>query len=88
MTTPTTEVLSPASAIATTGDARRLILETMSALKAGAMRPDVGLAMAALMKGLNDSISTEINATKMSIQAEKEGHKFGRSVEMGKRLLG
>lgn len=83
-----TDALSPVSAVLTTGDARRLVLETMAALKTGAMPTDRGLAIAANMKVLNDSISAEINAAKMAILAKKEGFEFGRNVEMGRRLLG
>lgn len=85
---PVNDAISPASSVMTTGDARRLVLETMAALKTGSMAPDRGLAIAANMKVLNDSISAEINAAKMAIQAKKEGLDFGKSVEMGKRLIG
>jgi cellobiose-specific phosphotransferase system component IIA len=85
---PVAEALSSASTVATTGDARRLVLETMAALKTGSMAPDRGLAIAANMKVLNDSISAEINAAKMAIQAKKEGFEFAHNVQMGKRLIG
>jgi hypothetical protein len=60
----------------------------MAALKTGALPSDVGMAIAANMKVLNDSITTEINAAKMVMAAKKEGLEFGRLVEMGKRQIG
>ena len=84
----TTPLHSPASATATTGDARRMILEVMAALKTGAMDPNAGLAIAANMKVLNDSMFAEIAAAKLAIQAKKEGLEFGKTVEMGRRLIG
>lgn len=80
--------LTPASAVLTSGDARRLVLETMVALKAGAMDVNRGMAIAANMKVLNESIFAEVAAAKMAIQAKKEGHNFGETVEMGRKLLG
>lgn len=80
--------LTPMSATLTTGDARRMILETMAALKAGAMDVNRGMAIAANMKVLNDSVFAEVAAAKMAIQAKKEGHNFGPTVEMGRKLLG
>jgi hypothetical protein len=70
------------------GDARRLILETILALKSGDMPANTGMAIAANMKVLNDSVQVEINAAKMSILAKEKGHEFGRVVGMGQRLLG
>lgn len=83
-----TAAISPISATSTTGDARRLILETMAALKAGAMDASTGLAIAANMKVLNDSINAEVNAAKLAVTAKKEGHDFGKLVEMGRRQIG
>lgn len=85
---PLTSAISPISAASTTGDARRLILETMAALKSGGMDASTGLAIAANMKVLNDSIMAEVNAAKMSITAKKEGHDFGKLVEMGRKQIG
>lgn len=80
--------LSPVSAVLTSGDARRLVLETMVALKSGQMDVNRGMAIAANMKVLNDSVFAEVAAAKMAIQAKKEGHNFGTTTEMGKTLLG
>lgn len=74
--------------IATFGDARRLILETIMQLKAGTMPASTGMAIAASMKVLNDSVQTEINAAKLAIQTEGKAHNFGRIVPMGQRLIG
>ena len=69
------------------GDARRLILQTMIQLRDGEMDINRGMAIAANMKVLNDSIQVEINAAKLSILANKEGHEFGQITRMGKRLI-
>lgn len=76
------------SHIATTGDARRMILDTIVELRRGQMTAATGLAIAANMKVLNDSIQTEINAAKISIQTEGKAHEFGKLVPMGQRLIG
>lgn len=81
-------VISPASSITTTGDARRLILETLAGLKTGAIAVDRGLAIAANMKVLNDSLSVEVNVAKVQLQAKAAGANFGKTLEMGKLLLG
>ena len=73
--------------IATTGDARRMILDTITELRAGTMDIGRGMAIAANMKVLNDSIQVEINAAKMVIQAQQAGHDFGRMVGMGQKMI-
>ena len=72
----------------TTGDARRMILATIQELRSGHMPTDRGLAIAANMKVLNDSISAEINAAKMALMAKNEAHNFGQIVQMGQRIIG
>jgi len=79
--------LSP-MAIATSGDARRLILETIAELKAGQMDATRGMSIAANMKVLNDSIFAEVAIAKLAIQAHDRGHDFGKVVQMGKQVLG
>ena len=74
--------------LATTGDARRMILDTIQELRSGTMDVGRGMAIAANMKVLNDSIQTEINAAKMVIQAQQAGHNFGRMVSMGQKMIG
>ena len=76
------------SHIATTGDARRMILDTIVELRRGDMPAATGMAIAANMKVLNDSIQVEINAAKLSLQTEGKAHEFGRIVQMGQRLIG
>jgi hypothetical protein len=73
--------------IATFGDARRMILDTIVALKNGEMDVNRGMAIAASMKVLNDSIQVEINAAKMVLLAEERGHNFGKMVGMGQKLI-
>jgi len=78
----------PINQIATFGDARRMILDTIVELRAGTMHTGTGMAIAANMKVLNDSIQVEINAAKMVIQAQQAGHNFGRIVTMGQKMIG
>jgi hypothetical protein len=74
--------------LATFGDQRRMILDTIMELKNGTMDVNRGMAIAANMKVLNDSVQVEINTVKMSIHARKEGHDFGRIVGMGQKYIG
>jgi hypothetical protein len=73
--------------LATFGDVRRSILETIQALKAGDMDVSRGMAIAANFKVLNDSVQVEINAAKMALATEGKAHSFGRIVGMGRRLI-
>ena len=77
-----------ANSITSFGQARCLILDTIMELKSGSMDVGRGMAIAANMKVLNDSVQVEINAAKMAILARKEGHEFGKVVQMGTQLLG
>lgn len=74
--------------IETFGDARRMILDTIMELRAGSMDVGRGMAIAANMKVLNDSVQIEINNAKMAIQAQQAGHNFGRVVNMGQKMIG
>lgn len=74
--------------LTTFGDARRLILDTITELRSGSMDVSRGMAIAANMKVLNDSVQVEINAAKMALAAKNEAHNFGRIVGMGQRLIG
>ena len=73
--------------LATFGDARRDILETLQMLKAGTLPVTTGMAIFAGHKVLNDNIQTEINVAKFALQTKDEAHKFGRLVGMGQRLI-
>lgn len=74
--------------LATFGDARRLILDTIQSLKNGQMDASKGMAIAANFKVLNDNVQVEINAAKLALLTEGKAHSFGRVVGMGQRLLG
>lgn len=74
--------------LATFGDTRRLILDTIQALKSGDMDVSRGMAIAASMKVLNDNVQVEINAAKMALATEGKAHQFGRVVGMGQRMIG
>jgi len=77
-----------ANQLATFGDQRRMILDTIMELRAGVMDVNRGMAIAANMKVLNESIQTEINAAKMSLAAQQAGHDFGKIAQMGRKLIG
>lgn len=74
--------------IRTFGDARQLILQTIMQIRDGGLDIQRGMAIAANMKTLNDNIQCEINAAKLCLLAEDRGHKFGRLVPMGRKLIG
>ena len=77
-----------ANQLATFGDARRMILDTIVELRRGDMDINRGMAIAANMKVLNDSVQVEINAAKMALATKNEAHNFGRIVGMAQRLIG
>ncbi len=74
--------------LVTFGDQRRMILNTIMELRDGTMDVNRGMAIAANMKVLNDSVQVEINAAKMALVANNAGHDFGRIVGMGQRYIG
>lgn len=74
--------------ICTFGDVRRMIIETIVALRNGDCDVSRGMAIAANMKTLNDNIQVEINAAKMSLLTEGKAHQFGVVVGMGQRMIG
>lgn len=78
----------PINQLATFGDARRMILDTIMDLRKNEMDINRGMAIAANMKVLNDNIQVEINAAKMVIQANAAGLNFGRMADMGRKLIG
>lgn len=74
--------------LATFGDVRRMIIETIVLLRDEKMDVGRGMAIAANMKVLNDNVQVEINAAKMALATEGKAHSFGRLVGMGRRLIG
>lgn len=77
-----------ANQLMTFGDCRRLLIDTVVALKSGELDVSRGMAIAANMKVLNDNVQVEINAAKMALATENKAHSFGRVVGMGQRLIG
>lgn len=77
-----------ANQLATFGDVRRMILDTIVALREDKMDVSRGMAIAANFKVLNDNIQVEINAAKMVLATEGKAHNFGRMVGMGQRYIG
>lgn len=74
--------------LATFGDVRRMIIDTIVELRHGNMDASRGMAIAANMKVLNDNVQVEINAAKLALATEGKAHTFGRVVGMGRRLIG
>ena len=74
--------------LATFGDQRRMILDTIMELRNGSMDVGRGMAIAANMKVLNDSVQVEINAAKTAMAAQQAGHDFGKIAQMGRKLIG
>lgn len=74
--------------IATFGDARRMILDTIFELRSGSMDVGRGMAIAANMKVLNDNVQVEINAAKMALAGQSACLDFGKVVGMGQRVIG
>lgn len=79
--------LNPNS-LATFGDVRRMILDTIGDLRSGDMDVNRGMAIAANFKVLNDSINTEIAVAKLCVATSGTAHEFGTVVGMGRRLIG
>ena len=79
---------SNSNQLLTFGDTRRLILETIRALKDGTMDSSRGMAIAANMKVLNDSVQVEINAAKLVLATEGKAHNFGPMIALGRRMIG
>jgi hypothetical protein len=77
-----------ANQLMTFGDVRRMIIDTIVQLREENMDVSRGMAIAANMKVLNDSVQVEINAAKVAMLAHEKGHNFGRIVGMGQRLIG
>lgn len=77
-----------ANQLATFGDVRRMILDTIVALRDDKIDVSRGMAIAANFKVLNDNIQVEINAAKMALATEGKAHNFGRMVGMGQRYIG
>ena len=73
--------------VETFGDVRSLIIETVMLIRDGGLDPNQANAMATQIKLLNDNLQVEINAAKLYIQADKEGHRMGNLVKLGRRVL-
>lgn len=71
----------------TFGDARNMIVQTIIELRKGSIKPELGIAIAANMKVLNDSIAVEIKAARLSIDAERLGKDFGGVLKLGRRSI-
>lgn len=78
----------PTHQITSFGDARRMLLETIAAVRDGSLDTSKGVAIATLMKEVNSNIQVEINQAKMVIAAQAAGHDFGRIVGMGQKVIG
>jgi hypothetical protein len=72
----------------TTGDARRMVLQTMADLQSGHMDVDRGMAIAANMRALNDSLIAEVHVVKLQMVLKHEDPSFGQVAPLGQRVLG
>ena len=77
-----------ANQLTTFGDVRRMILDTIVALRDDKMDVARRMTIAANFKVLNDNVQVEINAAKMALSTESKAHNFGRVVGMGQRYIG
>ncbi|WP_428414416.1 hypothetical protein [Methylibium sp.] len=77
-----------ANQLATFGDIRRMIIDTIVDIKNGSIETSRGMAIAAHFKVLNENVQVEINAAKLALLTENKAHSFGRVVGMGRRLIG
>lgn len=78
--------LKPNTSI-TTGEARRLILDTIVDLRNGDMPVDRGEAIASNMRVLNESLMVEVKAARLAMEAKENNHDFGEVVKIGERQI-
>ena len=76
-----------ANQLATFGDIRRMIVQTIADLRNNTIEANRAMAIAANMKVLNDNIQVEINAAKVAMAFEGKAHNFGRVTAMGQKLI-
>lgn len=69
------------------GDVRKFLLETAMSLRNGDMPVSTGLAIAANVKVMNDTIQVEINAAKLALATKGSMHEFGKVVRLGKQTI-
>ena len=73
--------------LATFGDVRRDILETLQMLKRGEIPVGHAQTIFAGHKVLNDNVQVEINCAKLALLAKDEAHAFIPLVKMGQNLI-
>lgn len=71
----------------TFGDIRRMLLDTVLSLRDGNIDVPYAMAIAAVMKEVNNNIQQEINATKLAMVVNNEINDFGKIVRMGTRKI-
>jgi hypothetical protein len=74
--------------LATFGDVRRMMLDTIVDLRSAEMDATRGMAIAANFKVLNDNINAEVGVSKLCLVTEGTLHEFGKVVGMGRKLIG
>jgi len=67
--------------VSTSGDMRQFIIEVMMGVRDGKFTATDAQAMIAGMKEINASMQVEINAAKLSLQADQAGHKLGKRMK-------
>jgi len=73
--------------LATFGDVRRDILDTLQMLKNKEIPVSLGMAIFAGHKVLNDNVQVEINCAKLALQTKNEAHAFIPLVQMGSNMI-
>lgn len=74
--------------ISTSGDLRRLLAQTMSDIRSGAVSVDKGQCIAMLSKEITSSMQAEVNVAKVRMSMLAVGKNMGEVTHLGKMLIG
>lgn len=74
--------------IRTSGDLRRNLSNILVSVAKGELDVSRGMAVAALAKEINASLTTECNAAKVNLALSAAGKSMGQLQHMGKMLIG
>lgn len=72
----------------TTGDARRLMLQTICQIRDDEIGIEKATAMADSMREVTNLLKAEVALMKIQLQAKSQGIDLGDLVEMGKAIIG
>ncbi len=71
----------------TDGSTRKLILDSIQAVKDGTLEVSRATAMAALFKELNGSMQASISAAKVELLMHEKGRSFMKTVALGRQIV-